>query len=314
MEDKKSYYECKRCFFKCYQKNTMKKHLDKLKTCDRILDSYKYNDDELYNLSMIRIYTVNKDAFCKICNKEFKNMFSFKRHQNTFHKNNNFDNGSDDCNYNNDNNIENNIKNNIENNSDDININNKVKESNKEITNNYNILNGTINNSNINATTNIVNNNNNISINIINFDDNWNTSHIDYQQKVLLFLKNYKFTSTLQNILKNAENLNVLIDNTTNNGIVCNNNKFEKMEVNKIVKKTMKKLIDSLISFKNEIYENNIDDLDLSIIDNEMKKANLKYDEFKKNKFTQDDVNNIIKDIYSNKNNDTYNICKSTGY
>jgi hypothetical protein len=300
MEDKKSYYECKRCFFKCYQKNTMKKHLDKLKTCDRILDSYKYNDDELYDLSMIRIYTINKDAFCKICEKEFKNIFSLKRHQNTFHKNNNFEKGLDNT-TNNDNNIENSLDN-------------------KDINNNYNILNGSIINSNINATTNInsttniVNNNNNISINIINFDDNWNTSHIDCQQKILLFLKNYKFTTTLENILENAENLNVLIDNTSNNGIVCNNNKFEKMEINEIVKKTMKKLLDSLITFKNEIYEKNIHDLDLDIIDTEMKKANLKYDEFKKNKFTQNDVNNIIKNIYTKKKDNTYNICKSTGY
>ena len=62
------------------------------------------------------------------------------------------------------------------------------------------------------------------------------------------------------------------------------------------------------------IYEKNIHDLDLDIIDTEMKKANLKYDEFKKNKFTQNDVNNIIKNIYTKKKDNTYNICKSTGY
>ena len=27
--DNNSYYECKRCFYKSYQKNDMKKHLDK---------------------------------------------------------------------------------------------------------------------------------------------------------------------------------------------------------------------------------------------------------------------------------------------
>jgi predicted CopG family antitoxin len=148
----------------------------------------------------------------------------------------------------------------------------------------------------------------------MNFDDNWNTSHIDDKQKILLLLKKFKFTSTLENILENEVNLNVLIDNTTNHGLICNNNKFEKMNIKDIVNKTMKKLLDSLNNFKNEICERNENNLDLCIIENEMNKANIKYEDFKKNKNSQNNVNDIIKNIYNKKKDNTYNICKLSGY
>jgi hypothetical protein len=269
----------------------MKKHLEKIKTCDRTFDSYKYKDDELYYLSLTRIYNINKNSVCEICNKEFKNIFTLKRHQSIFHKSDN------ECE------IEDNIK---DSNINDSNI-NDIKT--------CNIINESINNGN----NNIINNNNiitnnNISINVINFDDNWNTSHIDNKQKILLFLKKYKFTSTLENILENEVNLNVLIDKTSENGIVQNNNKFEKMNIKDIVKKTMKKLMDSLNNFKNDIYQKNEHEVDLCIIDDEMNKANIKYENYKKNKIAQDDVNDLIKNIYNKNKDNVYKICKSSGY
>ena len=54
--NKNSYFECKRCFYKCYQKGDIQKHLDKKKLCNRTLESYKYNEHELRNLSLIRLY------------------------------------------------------------------------------------------------------------------------------------------------------------------------------------------------------------------------------------------------------------------
>jgi len=307
MDDKKSYYECKRCFFKCYQKNTMKKHLERVKICERTLDSFQYEDEDLYELSLTRIYTEQKKTFCDICNKNFINVFSLKRHNQSCHKSVNNDKS----------NVSNSEINNNYVEDEEVNSNIDIEYSNiKNNDSNKNPLcyinNNNINNSVINNNVNIVNNN--LSINIINFDDDWNTSHIDDKQKILLLLKKYKFTTTLENILENEVNLNVLIDNTTENGLVCNNNKFEKMDVKDIVKKTMKKLVYSLNNFKNEIYERNNHELDLDVINTEIKKANLKYKEYKSNKIDQTDVNNLIKNIYNKKKDDTYNHCKLLGY
>jgi len=65
----------------------MKKHLEKLKKCDRKLDSYKYNDSELYNISLIRIKNNNKNVSCNMCNKKFVNIYTLKRHQLSCHEN-----------------------------------------------------------------------------------------------------------------------------------------------------------------------------------------------------------------------------------
>jgi len=279
MDIHKSYYECKRCFFKAYQKNTMKKHLEKIKSCSRTFESYKYSDNELYDLSLIRIYDKNKDTICNICSKNFKNIFSLNRHKiKCKDTDKDIDKDTDK--------------------DKDLDKNSDIKLNNSSI----NISNSSINNSIIDNSI-----NKNISINIINFNDEWNTSHIDSKQKILLLLKKYKFTTTLENILENEINLNVLIDNTTNNGLVCNNNRFEKMDIKDIVKKTMKKLLDSLNNFKNDISENNDYELDLNILNNEINKVNIKYDEFTNNKYAQNDVNNIIKNIYNKKKDETYN-------
>ena len=52
MENKN--YECKRCFYNCNQLNDMKKHLNKKIKCIRKLESFNYNDDELYNLLLTK--------------------------------------------------------------------------------------------------------------------------------------------------------------------------------------------------------------------------------------------------------------------
>jgi hypothetical protein len=108
----KFYYECKRCFYKSYQKSDIKKHLDKKKICDRKLESYKYKDEELTNLSLERNYVVEKkDFLCKNCNKIFFNTSNLKRHLEKYCKKNNekcegnvnIDNGKDIDNEKNDN-------------------------------------------------------------------------------------------------------------------------------------------------------------------------------------------------------------------
>jgi hypothetical protein len=75
-----SYYECKRCFHKFYQKNDMTKHLDKKKLCIRTFESFKYKDEDLYDLSLQRIKLNTKKYTCIYCNKNFYNNNNLKRH------------------------------------------------------------------------------------------------------------------------------------------------------------------------------------------------------------------------------------------
>lgn len=87
--DKKSYFECKRCFYKCYQKGDIVKHLNKKKICNRFTESFNYSDSELRDLSLKRIYLKNEENIndqtvknnCTYCNKNFICLRTLNKHK-----------------------------------------------------------------------------------------------------------------------------------------------------------------------------------------------------------------------------------------
>ena len=108
--------------------------------------------------------------------------------------------------------------------------------------------------------------------------------------------------------MENQVNLNVLIDNTSDNGIVYNNNQFIKMNVKEIVKQTMDKLHKHLINFHSDIFDsNNNIDIDKKCVDlkQNIQNINSKYKDFNKNKDTQSIVKKYITDIYNKKKDNT---------
>ena len=85
MNKNNKYFECKRCFYKTLKKSEIMAHLNRVKPCERKEESYKYNEDELYNLSLIRNdkLNINQDEIehkCKNCNKYFTTNGNLKRH------------------------------------------------------------------------------------------------------------------------------------------------------------------------------------------------------------------------------------------
>jgi len=281
-----SYYECKRCFYKSYQKNDMKKHLEKKNLCERKVESYKYNNEDLYNLSLERNYNTEKENICKDCNKNFYNNANLKRHMDKY------------------------CKKNINDIDETINV-SPIIEKQQDVCQ--------IGENNINnvSNSNITNNSNNINININiarSFDDEWDTSKIDINKKILLLVTNSKFTKTLENILENEVNLNVLIDTTTENGLVYNNKEFTKMNIKDIVKKTMSKLHKHLTEFHSDILNNDNEkpnkdklDIDKKHLDLSLQNINNKYTNFTNSKDIQKTVKEYITDIYDKKNIDTIN-------
>ena len=289
-----SYYECKRCFHKFYQKNDMKKHLEKKNLCERKVESYKYNNEDLHNLSLERNYNTEKTHICNSCNKNFYNNANLKRHIDKY------------CKKNNNNSI---IDENIV---ESVSVNaSPIIEKQQDVCQ--------IGENNINnvSNSNITNNSNNINININiarSFDDDWDTSKIDINKKILLLVTNSKFTKTLENILENEVNLNVLIDTTTENGLVYNNKEFTKMNVKDIVKKTMSKLHKHLTEFHSDILNNDNDkpnkdklDIDKKHLDLSLQNINNKYTNFTNSRDIQKTVKEYITDIYDKKNMDTIN-------
>ena len=171
--------------------------------------------------------------------------------------------------------------------------------------------------SNINYINNISNNNqinnqqiNNISINVYNndciknnkilitpFDKEWDISNIDHQKKLLLFLSDNKYTNTMEEILKNDKNKNVLFDDNNDCGLVFQDDKFINMASDEIIIKMMCKLYNHLQTFYDEIKNNNYINCDLNKHKDTLEE---KYIDFNKDNITKEVVKNILVDIFHN--------------
>ena len=219
-----SYYECKRCFYKCYQRNDMLKHLNRKKICIRVIDSYNYQDNDLYNMSLIR---VNKNIN-SINNLEYYE--NYNEYQN---------------------------------------------------------------------------------IMIRSFDEDWDDSKMDDKAKIMVVLADTKYTKTLELLMENNVNLNVLIDYTGEKGLVYRNNNFEIMSIKDIVKKSMNKIYHLLHKFCQDIELNNIHNIKWAYLEEEKKMIENKYNEYISNKDTEEKVIYFMKDIYHKKRGETIKLCNN---
>jgi hypothetical protein len=303
-------FQCYRCFYYCKNKKDMKKHLIRKNICGRKVESFNYEEDKIEYLSLLNksddeIIIIkeeehivgqyvdwkydenelkqiidktknNNNKKCCFCNKAFFRKYELLRH--------------------------------LENNQCSV-----LKEKkNKNIIHNNYIDNKTINNQNIN---NQINNQqiNNISINVYNnsnivnengekimngFNDEWDISKIDLQKKLLLFVSDNKYSNTMEEILKNDKNMNILLGENENDAIVFQENKFMNLNNDEIIVRTMYKLYNHLLKFYTDIKGDNLINKDLKEHKENLKE---KYDDFNNNNITKEIVKNILLDIFHNK-------------
>jgi len=137
---------------------------------------------------------------------------------------------------------------------------------------------------------NILNINSNI---LIGFDEEWNTNHLTKEIKHQILLSESKFTSTIKYILNNDQNLNVILkDNSIGIIYKVKNNQYEVRSIKDILDLTMNKIYKHLIDFFKElINEKNIDENIINSINN-------RYNIYKKNILTKNDVNNCLYNIF----------------
>jgi hypothetical protein len=242
--------------------------LNKNENNNIIKDEYCNN---LYENNNINNNTNKNNIKCSFCNKLFTRNSSLKRHM------------KDHCN--NKLVIENNTINNISNTNNTSNI----------LNNTNNTLNNTINNI-VNINVNIDNKLNKI----IPFDNDWDMSKIDNKTKNCLLLSSTKFTQTMEHILENDANMNVLIEKDTNLGFIYKNDieKFKKMDINDIVDTSMKKLYNHLKQIYNDVKDDNEYKICNDYLENEKNNIEDKYDKYINDEITQKKVQEHILDIY----------------
>lgn len=273
-------YKCKRCDFTCKQFNDMSRHLNKTEICKLTLDGCLYTKDELIKLSLIphindkllidpknlkkknnfflskqefmdifKNIEKNKLRICPLCNEKFNKKYELKEHVII------------DCVkiiFDEDLNNQEIVSQDLSNHNDTIKSYNT--NDNKTIYNNI-TKNGEINNILINNQT----NNNNYNINITNnyyidkppksFDEKWDTSHISNFEKISLMLSIYSFTMTLDTLLKNKNNMNVIVDKESNSGLVYKKDKIEQMKLDDLLEESFVKLYGHLMVFLDELKE-----------------------------------------------------------
>ena len=111
-------------------------------------------------------------------------------------------------------------------------------------------INTSIDNSINNITNNITNNNNyNINIEVkcpLPFSNDWDRSHINFNELNSILFSNHLISLYLTEILKNDNNLNVILNNNDTEGLVYNESKYIKMKKEDITDKTMDKINNDL--------------------------------------------------------------------
>jgi hypothetical protein len=307
----------------------MRKHLNRVKKCPKKFESYKYTDDDIINLSLIKNDNINKilstennkkenitetvlknniktfktvdeillhisfnkDKICMFCNSEFSRITDLKRHVKNSCKKVSL-------------NLEYNNKSyKIDNEPDKMNnASYKNDDESDKIDNIINIENKNITNNNQSITNNItinVYNDCNIKNNslVIPFEQKWDVSKINDAQKLILFLDDVKYSKTMEEILKNDKNINVIFDKESNSGLIYKNEEeqFINMNTNEIIDNTMEKLYNHLTDFYNEMKGKGYM---LSELKYHKEIVDKKYETYDKDKNTKDIVKNIFIDIF----------------
>lgn len=275
-------YICKNCNYKTKHFIDITRHMNRINKCNKDLKGYNFNEEEIIKLSLIphinnkqnidiktnnnktivnkkKLFELliliekNKLKVCPICNETFDKIIDLRNHLIL------------NC-------ISLDLGNNIKNKNLSTINNNSI------ITDNKLIISGN-NNSTINVNNNIINN-----INVyrpISFDNDWNSEHLTNEEKNLLIISMVKYTKTLEYLLKNKSNHNVLIDKETNSGLIYKNNNIEKISIDEICNQSFDKLYNHLNSFYKDSIDINVGSVDPEYIDIQKKSMKIKYLNYK---------------------------------
>ena len=170
-----------------------------------------------------------------------------------------------------------------------------------------------------NVNNNIIGNNNNNNNNIIQnininintpvpFDKDWDLSQIPELNIYKLLFSKFMYSKLLEEILKNEINLNVIIENESDSGLVYknDNDKYVNMNIKDITEKSIIKLNKHLLDLNSNldsvILEDHLKNIK-NIIDNKFN------DYINNNNNIKDGVNRVIKDRYILSNKDAILLC-----
>jgi hypothetical protein len=293
-----SYYSCKRCLLKTKNFTDIKRHFNKKIKCSKEINNFNNKEEELFVYSLIpyndNIQNINynevlinknilkdKDKLfdeisyieknklktCKYCNTTFSKIQDLKNHfiLKCFSI----------------------LLNEIYHSEPEVVE--KIYENN--ITNNVtHITNNNITNITINVNTD----------SIISFDKDWDVSHLCGSTKQSLVISFVKYTKTLEYILKNDKNINVLLDKDSDKGFIYKNNNFEEMSKNDIIEKSFLKIYNHIKKFIEDIKYNNEYCIDVDLLEKHNEILDSKYNKYYTDNLSKSMIQEYLIEKYEN--------------
>lgn len=335
-----SYYLCARCNYNTTRKSDIKRHLERKVKCLRNINSFQLSDNEIYEKSIKPCSKKEIDKSISesegIINKNNNNLVKIPSENNdTKHTS-----------------IENQIKNNqiqYQNQNSDVKKKEQCEYCQKIFSEKYNLrkhqkrsckgiavlsheervkLFGKqtplsqeeIKKMIIEKQFNIANqtNTNQQNIFIINqphlkgFDNEWNTEHLDNYIRQMILLSDHKYTNLLDELLKNKDNLNVIMNEDNQYGLVYKNDDelYVCMKVREIIDKSIDKLYEQLNIFHKELQEEDIIKVNDNILEHEKQVMDAKFKDFHTNNNIKSSVGELLTKIYEKNNNEALNIAQ----
>ena len=125
------------------------------------------------------------------------------------------------------------------------------------------------------------------------------TSHIDYKTLNNVLISNHLMMMYLEEILKNENNLNVILNNNDIEGLVFDEKEYVKMKKEEITDKTINKINNDLNKFLED--DERKEKIFNQYLENIKQRLEKKFIDFKKDNSIKNIVINLISTIYQNK-------------
>lgn len=150
------------------------------------------------------------------------------------------------------------------------------------------------------------------------FDEDWSIEHIDNYLKLFILLSKTKYTDFLKEVMKNKENLNIILEKNSDSCLIYKNKteSYVKIKINELFEKLMVKINEQLQKIFDEYLseKHNIEKSVLNTIKDEKINNNTKLVDYMNNNNLKKIVDTILLDIL-NKNRDyALLVSKNLGY
>ena len=155
------------------------------------------------------------------------------------------------------------------------------------------------------------------NFNLKSFDEDWNIEHIDHYLKLFILLSQTKYTDFLKEVMKNKENLNIILEKNSDSGLVYKNKTecYVKIKINELLEKLMIKINEQLQKIFDEYLseKHNIEKGVLNTIKDEKINNNIKLTNYMNNSNLKKIVDTILLDILNKNREHALLVSKNLG-